>query len=235
MTDAPPRLWDPLKQGTLIVSDPRTGTHFLQRAVADRVGPHRAVVRNDEIDLDPTTAWPGSVGRVLDQLIGQDQYQVAIVNSVVAKTELIARPDLMRHWHVIRLTRRDKISWFRSWALFFLHAHSEHHRGDGPLLHHGTTQETYLHSLTSQGAIELDGHSVKDIGGNLSLHLLCKMVAVDEEIDYENLPALASQYTEWKANQYPEIGLDRLFTNWAEIEPLLASWSAVDPPGRFRS
>ena len=230
-----PRLWNPVCKGTLIVSDPRTGTHFLQSTVADLVAQHRAVSSNGEIDLEPTKDWPGSTGRILRQLAQQDEYQVAIVNSVVAKTELIARPDLMTDWHVIRLTRRDKIGWFRSWALFFLHEHSEHQDMSGCLQHHGTAQETYLRSLDRHGPMQFDGLKVKSIGGNISLHVLAKLVAVDEEIDYDDLPALASQHTHWKGNQYPQVDLNRFFTNWPEIEPLLANWSAIDPPGRFRS
>lgn len=236
MISLTPRLWDPHKKGTLIISDPRAGTHFLQRTVADMVSQHQAVVRNDEIDLEPTKNWPGSVGRTLTGLAQRPEYQVAIINSVVAKNELIAHPDLTVNWHLIRLTRRDKIGWFRSWALFFLHEQSEHNQGpSGPLQHHGTSQETYLQSLASLGPIKIDGEGIKHIGGNLSLHVLCKMVPVDEEIDYDDLAALETQYTRWKANRYPEVALDRLFANWSELEPLLISWSSIDPPGQFRA
>lgn len=231
-------LWQPDRKGTLIVSDPRFGTHFLQRIIADAVARERPVEKNDEIDLAPIQGWPQSVRSVLERLGDRESYQVAIVNSVVAKNELIAHPEALAQWHVIRLTRRNKIGWFRSFGLFFMHEHSELNstpeQRTSRLLHHGTPQEDYLDSLASQGPMIIDAQTVNQIGGNLSLHLLSKLVAVDVEVDYDDLPGMQSEHTWWKGNQYPDMAMDQMFADWSEIEPILANWHEIDLPGRFR-
>lgn len=240
MTDRRPKLWDPNKRGTLIVGDPRTGTHFLQRVIADLVAADRAVASNDEIDIQWQAHWPRTVRAALESLAQGDAYQIAVVNSVIAKAELIAHPAALDHWHVIRLTRRDKVGWFRSWALFFMHENSEHNQlqsvdlTSGYFLHHGTASETYLSMLERSGPIVLGEQDIKQIGGNVSLHVLSKLVAVDQEIDYDDLPALQSADAHWKGNRYPDIDLAKFFENWGEIQAMLAGWADVDVPGRFR-
>lgn len=241
MTDRPrPQLWNPDKRGTLIVGDARTGTHFLQRVIADRVVLDRSVRCNDEIDIGWQAYWPRTVRAALDALEDDRAYQVAIVNGVVAKNELIAHPSAIEHWHVIRLTRRDKVGWFRSWGLFFMHENSEYNQQQrvdlqsGFFLHHGTSSDAYLSSLQRRGPIVLGAQDIEQIGGHVSLHVLSKLIAVDEEVDYDTLPALQSDNAHWKGNQYPDIDLAMFFENWPEIEAMLAGWTDIDVPGRFR-
>lgn len=224
-------LWNAGRRGTLIISDPRFGTHFLQKIVADRVRVYRPVSTHSEIDKQPQAQTP--VGRTLAQLASMSTYQVAIVNSVNAKTELLADPTLIESWHVIRLTRRDKVGWMRSWALFFLHAASEVHSvHDSRLLHHGTSTQTYVENLRRLGPVELDPAVIKDIASNLCLHTLSQLIAVDEEIDYDDLPDLQSEHTWWKGNDYPDLPMHELFPGYDRIQALLETWPAG--PGRFR-
>lgn len=234
------RLWNPDRRGTLIVGDPRTGTHFLQRIVRDRVADHRGVQVNHEIDLAPIRGWPRSVRTVLEQLASQDSYQIAIINSATAKVELISDPAALERWHVIRLTRQDKVSWFRSWALFFLHGRSEVNAAapatgqDDRLLHHGTPEASYREGLARHGPVMIDSRAVDEACGSLCLHVLAKLIAVDEEIDYEDLPGLQSEHTWWKGNEYPDITMQDMFVNWQEMRPVLEHWHKIDRPGLFR-
>lgn len=224
-------LWNAGRRGTLIVSDPRFGTHFLQKIVADRVRPYRAVDIRSEIDKEPQADRP--IGITLARLAGEIAYQVAIVNSVNAKTELLADPDLLDAWHVIRLTRRDKVGWMRSWALFFLHQASEvYSTHDDRLLHHGTSAQSYIKNLHQSGPIELHPEVIKDIASNLCLHALSLMIPADEEIDYHELPGLESEHTWWKGNDYPDMPMQMMFSGYDRIEPLLQAWTAG--AGRFR-
>ena len=227
-------LWDAGRRGTLIISDPRFGTHFLQKIVADRVRAHRAVDTNNEIDILPEADQP--VRLTLTRLADQSHYQVAIVNSVNAKTELLADPDLLDQWHVIRLTRRDKVGWMRSWALFFLHQASEvHGAGHDRLLHHGTSSQAYIKSLHDSGPVELDPVVIKDIASNLCLHALSQLIPADEEIDYDELPDLQSEHTWWKGNDYPDLPMQALFPGYDRIRPLLEAWTVTTGRGRFRT
>lgn len=225
-------LWNADRRGTLIVSDPRFGTHFLQKIVADRVRSNRGVDAHSEIDRLPETQ--ASIDRTLARLAGQSNYQVAIVNSVNAKTALLADPDLMAAWHVIRLTRRDKVGWMRSWALFFLHPASEvASTHEHPLLHHGTPARSYIENLHQLGPVELNPAVIKDIVSNLCLHALSLLIPADEEIDYDDLPGIQSEHTWWKGNDYPDLPMQSLFTGYDRIEPLLRAWTPS--VGRFRN
>lgn len=234
------RLWNPDRKGTLIVGDPRTGTHFLQRIVRDRVADLQQVQVNHEIDLAPIKGWPRSVRDTLAAMAQRDSYQIAIINSATAKVELISDPAALDQWHVIRLTRRDKISWFRSWALFFLHQKSEVHTSaaasgpDDRMLHHGTPETSYRQALEQHGPVIIDSRAVDEACGSLSLHVLAQLMAVDEEIDYEDLPALQSEHTWWKGNQYPDIAMHDMFVNWQEIRAVLENWHKIEGPGQFR-
>lgn len=227
-------LWRASRRGTLIVSDPRFGTHFLQKIVADRVRPHRAVDTRSEIDKQPEIDQP--IRLTLAALAGESAYQVAIVNSVNAKTELLADPGLLEPWHVIRLTRRDKVGWMRSWAWFFLHPGSEVSSGHADrLLHHGTSAQSYIENLHRLGPVELTPDVIKDIASNLCLHALSPLIPADEEIDYGDLPGLQSEHTWWKGNDYPDLSMQTLFPGYDRIRPLLEAWSAKDVRGRFRT
>lgn len=224
-------LWNPSRRGTLIISDPRSGTHFLQRIVADRVGPYQIVETNSEIDKKPENqTW---LAKTLNSLAARPAYQVAIVNSVNAKTELLADLSLLEHWHVIRLTRRDKVGWMRSWAFFFLHPGSEVYSTEANrLLHHGTSAQSYIETLRQVGPIDLDAAMIKNIAGNLCLHSLSLLIPVDEEIDYDDLPGLESEHTWWKGNDYPDLPMQALFTHYDRIQSLLEAW--ITNPGRLR-
>lgn len=230
----PPRLWNPDRRGTLIVGDPRFGTHYLQSIVRDHVSATRPYDQNGEIDLAPIVNWPRFVRDKLQEMESRESYQIAIVNSVVAKTELIAHPEMLDRWHVIRLTRKDKISWFRSWALFFMHEHSEHNSGRASLLHHGTPQDAYVQSLADHGPVLLDAQNINQVGGNLGLQVLSFLVSADEEIDFDDLPGLQTQHTWWKGNHYPDMGMDEMFSNYQEVEALLRLWDGLNLAGSFR-
>lgn len=234
------RLWNPDRKGTLIIGDPRTGTHFLQRIVQDRVAGLREVEINHEIDLAPIKGLPGSVRHTLIAAAQRDSYQIAIINKANAKIELLSDPAVLDQWHVIRLTRRDKVSWFRSWGLFFLHQKSEVNvapstaNDDDRMLHHGTPESIYRQALVQHGPVIIDNRAVDEACGSLCLHAIGKLIAVDEEIDYEDLPNLQSEHTWWKANHYPDVSMEEMFVNWKEIQALLEYWPKIDVPGQFR-
>lgn len=236
-------LWNPDRRGTLIISDPRCGTHFLQRVTSDRVQEHGSVDRNGEIDI-PKTPTRLQVGQLNENLPIAPQlaalemksaYQVGIVNSISAKLELLADPSLLRSWHVIRLTRRDKVGWMRSWVLFFLHPNSDLYSTLGDrLMHHGTGIEHYTETLRRSGAFELTTQVIKDIVGSLTLHTISPVIPVDEEIDYDQLPGLQTENNPWKGNDYPDLPMDVMFSGYARLQPLLENWNNVHTKGRFR-
>lgn len=236
-------LWNPDRRGTLIISDPRCGTHFLQRAVISQVTPHRPIDRNGEIDIPKKTPQLQvgeyyenlPIGPQLAALEKKSAYQVGIVNSISAKLELLADPALLAPWHVIRLTRHDKVGWMRSWVLFFLHPKSALYStlGDS-LMHHGTGIEHYTETLRKSGAFELTPQVIKDIVGSLTLHTISPLIEVDEELDYDQLPHLQTEDNPWKGNDYPDLPMDVLFSSYDRIQPLLEHWHHNRTTGRLR-
>lgn len=233
-------LWHPERRGTLIVGEPRSGTHFLQKVIRDRVQPFMPVSINDEIDLEIT---PGGSSPTAGRLIGleaRDGYQVAIVNSSHGKAQLIADPELLHSWYVVRVTRQDKIGWFRSWAMFTLHVLGEGNNPPGgtkpdmQFLHHNTPQEVYLEGIRRQGPLRLDARMISQACANLYLQQLGDLIPADETVDYDDLYNYQTEHTWWMENQYPEPEHHRdrsrqLFENWDDIAPILEKLSPRKP------
>lgn len=123
------QLWRPDRRGTLILSDHRFGGHFLQDVILQRIPNDQGT--KFEINR-PSPSLPGDrasdlvhyINMRFDQCVAQCQYPILLINDAYVKLTLLANRNELDNWHKVRLTRRDKVSWFISWWLFIQHQNS---------------------------------------------------------------------------------------------------------------
>lgn len=236
------QLWNLDRKGTLILGDHRFGSHFLQAVIADCLGdrcrPLGLALCANGTDIIPSDAVDrADILCSFEQLTNAPDYSCLIVNDAVEKLTIMSRPDLLDHWHIVRLVRTDKIKWFISWWFYVRHTESNLHRRrmrpEG-FHHHGTPRDNYQAWLGKQGRIRLDDRDILDLKLQLACHLLNYDIAADLEIDYEQLAALSTEHVAWKANEYPSSRLEDMFENADVLERLLLLWNRVQIKGRWR-
>lgn len=230
------------RQGTLIIGDHRFGSHFLQAVIVERMGgdcqPLGQPLSEDRGYRGSAPDFDGAkvVDRLCD-LTNQPGYACVIVNDMLQKLAISERPDLLSQWHVIRLTRADKIKWFISYWLYIHHPESDaNRRGEKAegFHHHGTPRDNYATWMRRNGRVRLDGQDILELQLTLAGHLLNYAIAADHEIDYEQLPALANHKVIWQANQYPSDRLADMFEDAHLLEGLLRLWGKVNVEGQWR-
>jgi hypothetical protein len=206
------KLFDKNKKGTLIVSYYRSGTHFLSSLI------------NEKVDF----AKSGFVGelvadidfRVIHSKIA-NVYQIAILNATDPKFDLVAHPWMIADWHVIKLTRTNKVNHFISW--YFWMKNFEQNE-TFKFKHNSASSSDYLNYMSSQ--TEKIYYDINKIKSWISEQLITYFVKCDEVIDYDELKYLTSEncVTKWSPNDYANITLYDIFSNAEEIEKLLANF-----------
>ena len=203
------RLWDKSKVGTLIVGQFRTGTHFLEKVVAESF--QESVLRPDEI----------CTNNQIDQFVELSQhsptYKVAILNNFTPKFYLTDN-ELLSKWHVIHLTRTDLVGHFISdW---FWRLHDGQRRYHVPeIRHHNTDYAAYRSNMSDP--VEYD---INLVIFWLQEQLINYHVPADIRIDYNELASLETDKAKWMPNSYGDIKLEDLVTNHAEIYTLLKNF-----------
>ena len=200
------KLWNETKVGTLIVGQFRTGTHYLDQIIADRV-------------TQPTeTVGEICTNNQLDQFIElsqpSDQYKIAILNNFTPKFYL-TNNELLTNWHVVHLTRVDLVGHFISDWFWRLHdGKRRYHVSE--IKHHGTDHKSYRDNMSSP--VDYD---INLVIFWLQEQLINYHVPHNERIDYSELVALETDRTKWMPNSYGNITLEDLVINHAEIYTLL--------------
>ena len=202
-------LWNYCKIGTLILSYYRSGTHFLHDAICDTID--KPVVSFDEICNDNT------INELLEIQNNTDPtYKICILNNICPKYYLT--PEILRKWHVIHLTRNDKIQQFISHWVWAQNSLDERINNTSNFKHHGTPAENYQSLLADKRNYDIENVIAWLAEQPISYHL-----HHDVEIDYNELPIYASNNIKWNPNQY-NFKLQDLFTNYQEIENLLTNF-----------
>jgi hypothetical protein len=202
-------LWDDTKIGTAIIGYYRCGTHYLHDIILDQVP--RAQNQLQEINT-------------IDEIIAVEKtnkYQIAILNQGSTKVHLVGKKEILKEWHVIRLTRRDKISHFISHWFWLQLTAEEREKNSGSFQHHNTPSERY-HAAISKGPVTYDIGSVIVW---LEQQLINNFLPYDVCLDYQDLPGY-SNIIKWTPNRYGNISLKDLFTNHKEIEDLLINFKS---------
>lgn len=97
--------------------------------------------------------------------------------------------------------------------------------------HHGTPKTAYEKYLDDFE--HLDGRTIfHQLCGHMTNHHVSQMIEVDMELEYLELPSLATDQVTWQPNQYPDVN-PIMRMPWARmINLLLDVWQ--DVPGRFK-
>ena len=204
-------LWNEHKVGTLIVSHYRNGSHFLNDVIVDQFDRAK---RKGEICEDNT----------IDELAvltnNDSDYKVCILNACQPKFYLVDS-DLLSKWHVVNLTRKNKIDHFISYWFWFQNSDHERVNGSGVFGHHGTDSEvyrTYANKIKQHVPVELVIQWLQE-------QLINYHIRSDFSIDYNDLKDLSTKNIKWNPNQYKDIKLEDIVINADEIKNLLLKFN----------
>jgi len=203
---------DQNKVGTLILGYYRNGTHFLKDVIVDQ---YPSIQNFDEICNNNTIVE-------LEALTKIPKYKICILNNTVPKFFLVGRKDLLKKWHVINLTRHNKIHHFISHWFWQQNTMQERLEDSGQFRHHGTDYQSYKNALAYGQRI----HSTDAIVVWLQEQLINYHLPNDVTVDYSELPIYATNNIQWQPNKYETITLKDLFSNHKEIEDLLTRFPA---------
>jgi hypothetical protein len=195
------------KKGTLVLSYYRSGTHYLQDVI---------------ISLLPRSNRCGEICNdgTIEQLLKIDKnYLVAIMNSVEPKFNLVAHTEVLNEWHVIKLTRRNKVQHFISYWFWEQNTMQQRFNDTGKFKHHGTNNSVY-----ALGLIQLQYYPISAVKSWLQEQLVLEFLPYNYTVDYDDLPAVGQELIEWQPNEYGNITLNDLFTNGTEIQDLLENF-----------
>jgi len=165
----------------------------------------------------------GSIEAEMADLENQPGYKIAIINDQMPKALVIAKPELLNNWHVVRIMHNSKLRWFLSYW-FFLMAKST--GAD----HHNTKQQVYLDQIHAQQPTELSVWQIKMLCSTLNQTIINQQISCDFQLEFSDLSSYAiGSEVAWLGNEYPDIKLSDLFTNSDVIEKLLTNWPKEIP------
>jgi hypothetical protein len=199
------------KVGTLILGYYRNGTHFLKDVIVDQ---HPDIMKLDEVCDDNTLSD-------LERLIDISKYKICILNNTIPKFFLASRRDLLKKWHVINLTRHDKVQHFISHWFWMQNTTQERFHDTGKLKHHNTEHDSYKNML-AQGRGTYDPHAIVVW---LQEQLINYHLDSDATVDYNELPDYSTDNIQWQPNNYGTLTLQDLFDNYKDLENLLENFT----------
>lgn len=194
---------NPKKKGTLILSYYRSGGHFLHDYIMDSI--ENGIPLNEISSVDDISNSRNNL-----------KYKVGILHSMHPKFYLLDN-GVLNQWHVVLLTRQDKIKHFISTYFWKLNVQEDFKM----FKHHDTAGEFYKEYIKTHQKTE---YNIEYVKCWLLEQLLSYHFKNDYSIDYADLKTVESKNIIWKNNDYSEISLESLFTNHKEIEELLKSF-----------
>lgn len=191
------------KTGTLIIGYYRCGTHFLE----DSIQAKTAGVKHGEV----TTV------EQLRNITKSATYNTCIVNIVDLKFELLENLDILDQWHVVRLSRNDKVGHYISkffWDLNCIQRKRE-------FKHHGSAVSVY-ENYQDGNKVHVDFDQVKRwfMEGMINSLIPCQI-----KVDYSDLPLLENNPVKWDPNNYNNIKLSDIFVEANELQRMLEALS----------
>jgi len=210
------QLYDLKKRGTIIISSPRMGSHYLQDAI-------EVLLRRQQI---PCVIQDQLIGRDIYQDINTDagKYHICIANDLLSKEKLMQQTKHLEEWHVIHLTRSDINSWAISCYFMF-----QKNSFGNPLiphprfLHRGTQRSAYQDHLDQYPTYPLKLLTMQ-MGNRLRT---CDM-PYHVCIDYADLATYFGHVCPWRPNDYTGIDLERDFKNGPQIKQVLQAWQLTE-------
>jgi hypothetical protein len=210
------QLYDLKKTGTIIVSSPRSGSHYLQHVI------NKQLTEN----TIPTV--------ILDQLAGKNifqdidiadgKYHVCIANDIRSKEYLIKQKNHSNNWHVVRLNRADLTAWaVGCYFMFQKNSFATHVSGadDIKFKHHGTKKIIYKEHLDAKGNFV---YPLCQLRQELQNRSLTDEIPCDVCVDYADLKTYFGSICHWQPNGYPEFVLERDFKNGEKLKEILQEY-----------
>lgn len=184
------------KKGTLIISSYRSGTHFIYDNLLSYLR-FNSIAINTYNEVDDI------------KFLETNRYGVAIINAVSPKLELVMNQNLIKDWHVVRLTRVDKKYHWISYYVWKYFNTVRQQFDNTNLPHHGGTRDRYQH-------IPQVEFSLPEIETWLLEQLLINLFIADISLDYNELSSVTDTVFKWNPNDY-NLTLEKLFTNHFQI------------------
>jgi hypothetical protein len=214
-------LWDLNKQGTIILANSRYGSHFVAKVIEHLLKNQHTVTRHGELSL-ADESFVG-IEAEMNGLENRPGYKIAIINDQLPKALVIAKPQLLDNWHVVRIMHNNKLRWFLSYWFFLMS------RGPGAD-HHNTKQQVYLDQINTQQPVELSVWQIKMLCSTLNQTIINQQISCDFQLEFDDLADYAvGSDVAWLGNEYPNMQLSELFTNSEVIEKLLTNWPKEIP------
>jgi len=207
------QFWNSDKVGTLIISYYRCGTHFLHDAIHDSC-PFPTTMLG-EICND------NSIQQLVDLTNTDTPYKLCILNNSEPKFYLTSADELLSKWHVVNLTRQDKVSHYISHWFWFQNSQQQRNLNSGKFQHHNTDHVTYQSFLDKNKQSVPKNHVIQW----LQEQLINCFVKSDLIIDYNDLVNHQTDNIHWQPNQYENIQLHDMIQNHEEIKNLLLNFN----------
>lgn len=202
--------WNTDKVGTLIIGYYRNGTHFLQDVIHDQI----PSISIGECCTD------GTITELIELSKSKQPYKICILNTCDPKFYLVGNNDILSKWHVINLTRNNKLEHFISHWFWSQNTDDERFKNSGKFKHHDTDNSVYKNSAADIKKIVPMSFVVRW----LQEQLVNRYIKSDVEIDYSELCNLSTDNIKWRPNQYNDIQLKDIVTNANEVEQLLLNF-----------
>jgi hypothetical protein len=206
------QFWNSDKVGTLIISYYRSGTHFLQDAIHDAC-PFPTIVLG-EICND------NLIQQLVEITETDSPYKLCILNNAEPKFYLTSADELLSKWHVVNLTRQDKLSHYISHWFWFQNTQHQRNFDSGKFRHHNTDHATYQSNLDKDNQSVPKNHVIQW----LQEQLINYFIKYDLLIDYNDLINYETDNIHWQPNRYENIQLQDMIQNHEEITDLLLNF-----------
>ncbi len=198
--------YDLSKKGTLIVSTYRSGTHFLYDNLVEHLQ-----TKNIGLTLF------NEVGDLEFLQSSGSNYKIAILNSVGPKISLVKEQCLLNDWHVVTLTRNDKLLHWMSYYVWQQFNTEQQRVNNSNLPHHGGTRDKYKHI----SPVTIDTSVIEQwLLEQYLVHLFKGSIV----IDYADLSTVSGTEFIWNPNDYG-LSVEDLFVNHVEVKNLLQKYN----------
>ncbi len=195
----------------------RCGSHFLHDHILETYPQQQAYGLSEITTIDQVADIQKS-----------DRYPVAIFNSIGSKLGLISAQGqrIIQQWHIIRLTRHNKISHFISHYFWSMNKKPP---DDAPFVvefgHNNTGHDVYAR-FVQRAPVYMP---IQNVLTWLQEQMIINYLPYHAAVDYDQLHGY-SENVKWTPNQYQDIGLEHLFTNHEEIRDLLSNFTSIVYP-----
>jgi hypothetical protein len=212
------QFFDLKKRGTIIVSSPRSGSHYLQNVVSYQLErqqiPH---VTHDQLNNK-------NIYQDMDTSGGK--YRIYIANDTLSINHLMQQENYINNWYVVRMTRQDIDNWAVSNYFMFQQQSFGVLSWDQATFKHNSTERSIYEEHFD--TVEKPIYPLSELLGCLSCREKSYEISYNLSIDYNDLKNLVGVHPPWTPNDYPDIVLERDFKNGIELKKILEVYQSIE-------